>query len=65
MFDKDIYTFSDDFLKLNKSSNISKIFHNFVLFYGILNYWYSVNKSVVGDYFELFDVEKHYLCKHF
>ena len=62
---KDMYTFSDDFLKLNKSLRISKIFHNFVLFHRIQNYWNSVNKRVVDDYFELFDVEKHYLCKHF
>ena len=59
-----MYTFSDDFLKLNKSSKISEIFYNFVLFYRILNYWHSVNKMVVDDYFELLDVEKH-LCKHF
>ena len=65
LFDKDMYTFSDDFLKLNKSSRISKIFHNFVLFYRIQNYWNSVNKRVVDDYFELFDAEKHYLFKHF
>ena len=55
-----MYTFSDDFLKLNKSSKTSEIFHNFVLFYRILNYW----QMVVDDYFELLDVEKH-LCKHF
>ena len=59
-----MYTFSDDFLKLNKSSKTSEIFYNFVLFYRILNYWHSVNKMVVDDYFELLDVEKH-LCKHF
>ena len=38
LFDKDMYTFSDDFFKSNKSSKISNIFHNFVLFYRILNY---------------------------
>ena len=38
LFDKDMYTFSDDFFKLNKSSKMSKIFNNFVLFYRILNY---------------------------
>ena len=65
LFDKDIHKFSDDFLKLNKSSKISKIFHNFASFYRKLNYWNSVNKRVVDDYFELLNVEKHYLCKHF
>ena len=60
-----MYTFFDNFLELNKSSKISKIFHNFVLFYRILNYWNSVNKRIVDDYFELLDVEKQYSCKHF
>ena len=56
-FNKYVYTFSDNFLKLNKSSKISKIFHNFVLFYRIFNYWNSVNKRVFDDYFELLDVK--------
>ena len=60
-----MYTLPDDFLKLNKSSGISKIFHKFVLFYRILNYWNSVSKKVVDDYFEPLDVEKHYSCKRY
>ena len=57
--------FSYDFFDLDKFSKVSKIFHNFALFYRILNYWNSVNKRVVDNYFDFLNVEKHYVCRHF
>ena len=43
---------------LDRSSKIPKIFHNFVLFYRILNYWNNVNKRVVDEFFEVLYLEK-------
>ena len=57
--------FSYDFFDLDKFSKIPEIFHNFVLFYRILSYWNDVNKRVVDEFFEVLDLEKHYVCRHF
>ena len=57
--------FSYDFFELDKSSEIPKIFHTFVLFYRIISYWNSVNKRVVNDHFEVLDLNKHYVRKNF
>ena len=48
LFDRDMTMFSYD---LDRSSKIPKIFHNFVSFYRILNYWNDVNKRVVDEFF--------------
>ena len=56
---------SYDIFDLDKFSKIPKIFHNFVLFYRILNYWNNVNERVVNEFFEVLDLEKHYVCRHF
>ena len=65
LFDKDMAIFSYDFFDLDKFSKIPKIFHNFVLFYRILSYWNDVNKRVVDEFFEVLDLEKHYVCRRF
>ena len=64
LFDRDITMFSYTF-ELNNSSKIPKIFHNFILFYRIISYWNNVNKKVVDEYFEMLDLNKHYVCKDF
>ena len=51
--------FSYDFFGLDKSSEIPKIFHFFILFYRIISYWNSVNKRVVNKYFEVLDLNKY------
>ena len=61
LFDRDMTMFSYDFFELDKSSEIPKIFHTFVLFYRIISYWNSVNKVVVNEYFEVLDLNKHYV----
>ena len=63
--DRDMTIFSYSFFELNKSSEIPKIFHNFILFYRIISYWKDLNKKVVDEYFEVLDLNKHYVCKHF
>ena len=57
--------FSYNFFRLGKSSKIPIIYHNIVLFFRIINYWNSVNKRVVDEYFDVLDLNKHYVCKHF
>ena len=57
--------FSYEFFDLNKFSKIPKIVYNFVLFYRKLNYWNDANKRVVDEFFEVIDLEKHYVCRHF
>ena len=64
LFDRDVTMFSYTF-ELNNSSEIPKMFHNFILFYRIISYWNDVNKKVVDEYFEVLDLNKHYVCKHF
>ena len=64
LFNRDMTMFSYTF-ELNNSSEIPKIFHNFILFYRIISYWNDVNKKVVDEYFEVLDLNKHYVCKHF
>ena len=65
LFDRDMTMFSYDLFNLDKFSSIPKIFHNFILFYRILSYWNHVNKRVVDEFFEVLDLEKHYVCRHF
>ena len=45
--------FSPDFFALNKSSDVPKIFHNFILFYRIISYRNDVNRRVVDEYFNV------------
>ena len=59
-----LHFFSYNFFELDKSSEIPEIFHFFILFYGIINYWNIVNKRVVDEYFQVLDLNKHYVCKH-
>ena len=44
---------------LDRSSKILKIFHNFVSFYRIINYWNDVNKRVADEFFEVLYLEKN------
>ena len=50
--------FSPDFFALNKSSDVPKIFHNFIFFYRIISYRNDVNRRVVDEYFNVLDLEK-------
>ena len=65
LFDRDMTMFSYDFFDLSKSSEIPKIFDNFILLYRIISHWKRVNKKVVDKYFEVLDLNKHYVCKYF
>ena len=65
LFDRDMTMFSYDFFELDKSSKVPKIFHVFILFYRIISYWNSVKKRLVKEYFEVLELNKHYICKHF
>ena len=65
LFDRDMSMFSYDFFELDKSSRVPKIFHVFILFYRIISYWNSVNKRLVNKYFEVLELNKHYVCNPF
>lgn len=49
--DRDMIMFSSDCFALNKSSDVPKILHNFILFYRIISYRNDVNRRVVDEYF--------------
>ena len=55
---------SYNFFGQEKSSEITKIFHIFILYYRIINYGNNVNKRLVNEYFEVLDLNKH-VCKLF
>ena len=65
LFERDMTVFSHNFFEIDKSSKAPIIFHVFILFYRIISYWNSVNKRLVNKYFEVLELSKHYVCKHF
>lgn len=59
LFYKDIVTYLTNFAKIRLSSNFLKIADVFDLFFWIINYWCSVNKQVVDDFFSLLPTFNH------
>ena len=53
------------FLSQTNLFKFQKYFILLFLFYRIISYWNTVNKRVVNEYFEVLDLNKHYVCKHF
>ena len=52
-------TSSSDFNKILSHTKIFKLVNTFNLFINIINYWCSVNKQVVDDFFSLLPTFNH------
>lgn len=58
-FYQDCCTYAGEFNELTLSSGVLKIATTFILFFRILNYWKTVNKKMLDDYFEFLPVFDH------
>ena len=56
-------TISADFNKIRSHTKIFKLVNTFNLFINIINYWCSVNKQVIDDFFSLLPTFNHYVYK--
>ena len=56
LFYQDCCTFAGEFNELRRSSDVLKIARTFILFFGILNYWNTLNKKMLDDLFDFLPI---------
>ena len=60
---KDMVTFSADFNEIRLCNKIFKLVDVFSLFFRIMNYWCSVSKQVVDEFFSLLPTFNHIVTR--
>ena len=63
LFYRDMVMYCAELNNISWSTKIIKIIRALDLFYRIVNYWNSLNMTVVDNYFETIKTRDHYVCR--